>query len=194
MNSRCAVMLVTGLMAWAIGARAETYQVDPVHSTVGFSVKHLAISTVRGVFGTFEGTIEYDASKPEASKAYGTVKTASINTQMEARDKHLRSADFFDVLKYPEIKYETISARKDGEEWVVKGRFTMHGVTREIEMRGTLEGPITDPWGKRRIGISASTTINRQDYGLIWSQKLDSGGLVVGDLVKIELHIEAVAK
>jgi len=117
-----------------------------------------------------------------------------VNTQMEARDKHLRSPDFFDVAKYPEIQFETVSARKDGEEWVVKGRFTMHGVMREIELRGTLEGPVKDPWGKTRIGLTAATTINRQDYGLLWSQKLDSGGLVVGDLVKIELQIEAVAK
>lgn len=194
MNSHYAVMVVAGIMALTVRGQAETYQVDPVHSTVGFSVKHLAISTVHGSFGTFEGTIEYDAAKPEASKAKGTVKTTSINTHMEARDKHLRSPDFFDVEKYPEIKYETISARKDGEAWVVKGRFTMHGVTREIEMRGTLEGPVKDPWGKTRIGLSASTTINRQDYGLTWSQKLDAGGLVVGDLVKIDLQIEAVAK
>lgn len=194
MNSRYAIMLMAGMMAWATGVNGETYQVDPVHSTVGFSVKHLAISTVRGVFTNFEGTIEYDAKKPEASKASGTVKTASVNTQMEARDKHLRSPDFFDVGKYPEIQFQTVSARKDGEEWVVKGRFTMHGVMREIELRGTLEGPVKDPWGKTRIGLTASTTINRQDYGLLWSQKLDSGGLVVGDLVKIELQIEAVAK
>lgn len=194
MKKRYAVMAMAGLLAYVTGVQAETYQVDPAHSTVGFSVKHLAVSTVRGVFTNFEGTIEYDAKKPEASTAKGTVQTASINTQVEARDKHLKSPDFFDVAKFPEIKYETLSARKDGEEWVVKGRFTMHGVTREIELRGTLEGPVKDPWGKTRIGLNAATTINRQDYGLTWSQKLDAGGLVVGDLVKIDLQIEAVAK
>jgi polyisoprenoid-binding protein YceI len=187
-------MVMAGMMAWASGVNAETYQVDPVHSTVGFSVKHLAISTVRGVFTNFEGTIEFDAKKPEASKASGTVKVASVNTQMEARDKHLRSPDFFDADKYPEIQFQMVSARKDGDAWVVKGRFTMHGVMREIELRGTIEGPVKDPWGKTRIGLSASTTINRQDFGLTWSKKMDSGGLVVGDLVKIELEIEAVAK
>ena len=188
------VMMMAGVMAVALSANAETYQVDPAHSTVGFSVKHLAISTVRGVFTNFSGTIEFDAKKPEASSAKGEVQTASINTQIEARDKHLRSPDFFDAAKYPEIKFETLSARKDGEEWVVKGRFSMHGVTKEIELRGTVEGPVKDPWGKTRIGLSATTTINRQDYGLLWSQKLDAGGLVVGDLVKIELQIEAIAK
>lgn len=194
MKSRYAVLAMAGMMAWAAGASAETYQVDPTHSTVGFSVKHLAVGTVKGVFTNFEGTIEFDAKKPEAAKARGTVKVASINTQVEGRDQHLRGADFFDVAKYPEISFETVSARKDGDAWVVKGRFTMHGVMREIELRGTVEGPVKDPWGKSRIGLSASTTINRQDFGLIWSKKMDSGGLVVGDLVKIQLEIEAVAK
>ena len=194
MNSRCVMVVLAGMMALTMNAGADTYQVDPSHSTVGFSVKHLAISTVKGVFTNFGGTIEFDAKKPEASKAAGTVQTASINTHIEARDKHLRGPDFFDAAKYPEIKFETLSARKDGEEWVVKGNFTLHGVTREIELRGTLEGPVKDPWGKTRIGLSATTAINRQDYGLLWSQKLDAGGLVVGDIVKIELQIEAVAK
>lgn len=172
---------------------AATYQVDPLHSTVGFSIRHLAINEVVGFFTNFTGTIEYDAQTPEASKASGTVKVASVDTRVEARDKHLRSADFFEVEKYPDIKYETLSAKKVGDEWVVKGRFTLRGITREIDLKGTLSGPIKDPWGKTRIGLTAATTINRQDYGLKWSQKLDSGGLVLGDLVKIELHLEAVA-
>lgn len=181
-----------GIVALAMAAQAGSYKVDPAHSKVGFTVKHLGISQVQGSFTNFTGTIDYDAAKPEASKAQGTVQTASIDTGVAGRDKHLRSADFFDVEKFPEIKYETVSARKDGEEWVVTGKFTMHGVTREIDLRGTLDGPIKDPWGKTRIGLSATGTINRQDYGVKWSQKLDSGGLVVSDLVKIELHIEAV--
>lgn len=194
MNIRYAGMIMAGLIGLAGIAKAEVYQVDPAHSTVGFAVKHMAISTVHGTFTNFSGTIEYDAQKPEASKAKGTVQVASVNTQVEARDKHLRSPDFFDAEKFPEIKYETVSARKDGEEWVVKGLFTMHGVTKEIELRGTLAGPVKDPWGKTRIGISAATTINRKDYGLLWSQKMDNGSLIVGELVKVELQIEAVAK
>lgn len=181
-----------GIIALAASAGAATYQVDAAHSTVGFAVRHMGISEVKGTFTNFTGTIDYDASKPEESKARGTVQAASINTGVEARDKHLRSADFFDVAKFPEIAFETLSARKDGDEWVVKGKFTLHGVTREIELRGILEGPVKDPWGKTRIGLTARTTINRQDYGLRWTQKLEAGELVVGDLVKIELHIEAV--
>lgn len=193
MKAMRSVLVMAGLMTVAAAGQAGTYKVDSAHSTVGFLVKHLAITEVRGSFSNFAGVIEYDAAKPEASKASGSVQAVSINTGIEARDKHLRSADFFDVAQFPEIRFETLSARKDGDEWVVKGKFTMHGVTREIELRGTLDGPVKDPWGKMRIGLAARTTINRQDYGLRWSQKLDSGGLVVGDLVKIELHIEAVA-
>lgn len=185
--------LAIGIVSLATLAHSAPYQVDPVHSRVGFSVKHMSISQVQGEFTNFSGTIEYDAAKPEDSKAQGTVKTASVNTGVAARDKHLISPDFFDVEKYPEIKFETLSARKDGEEWVVKGRFTLHGVTREIDLRGTIEGPVKDPWGKTRIGLTAATTINRQDYGIKWSQKMDAGGLIVSDVVKIELHIEAVA-
>ncbi len=193
MNRNYGVLVLAGLMTCASGVMAATYQVDPLHSTVGFSIRHLAINEVVGFFTNFTGTIEYDAQTPEASKASGTVKVASVDTRVEARDKHLRSADFFEVEKYPDIKYETLSAKKVGDEWVVKGRFTLRGITREIDLKGTLSGPIKDPWGKTRIGLTAATTINRQDYGLKWSQKLDSGGLVLGDLVKIELHLEAVA-
>jgi polyisoprenoid-binding protein YceI len=193
MNRKYGALVLAGLMAGAGGVMAGIYQVDPLHSTVGFSIRHLAINEVVGFFTNFTGTIEYDAGKPESSKASGTVKVASVDTRVEARDKHLRSPDFFEVDKYPDIKYETVSASKVGDEWVVKGRFTMRGITREIDLKGTLSGPVKDPWGKTRIGLTAATTINRQDYGLKWSQKLDSGGLVLGDLVKIELHLEAVA-
>lgn len=186
--------IAAGIVSLTAMTHAATYQVDPVHSKVGFSVKHLGISQVQGAFTNFSGTIDYDAEKPENSKAQGTVSVASVDTGVAARDKHLRSPDFFDVEKYPDIKFETLSARKDGEEWVVKGRFTLHGFTREIDLRGTLDGPVKDPWGKMRIGLTATTTINRQDYGVKWSQKMDAGGLVVSDLVKIELHIEAVAQ
>ena len=187
------VLVIAGIMSCAGGALADTYQVDPMHSSVGFAIKHLAINEVVGYFTNFSGTIEYDAAKPESSKASGVVKTASVDTRIVPRDKHLCSPDFFDVAKYPEIRYETVSARKVGDEWVVQGKFTLRGITRDIELKGTLSGPVKDPWGKTRIGLNATTTINRQDYGLKWSQKLDNGGLVLDDLVKLELHLEAVA-
>ena len=193
MNRQLVTLGVVVVLAVAGAACAGTYQVDPVHSTVGFSVKHLGISEVHGYFTNFSGTIEYDADKPEAAKAQGIVQVASVDTRVAARDKHLRSPDFFDAEKYPEIKFETISAVKGSDGWVVKGRFTMHGTTREIELRGKVEGPVKDPWGKMRVGLSASTTINRQDYGVSWNQKLDAGGMVLGDQVAIELNIEGVA-
>lgn len=194
MNKSSGFLVALGVIGLAGMAGAAPFKVDPAHSTVGFSVKHLGISTVRGVFTNFEGTIDYDAAKPEGSRAAGTIKVASIDTHVEARDKHLRSPDFFDAQKFPEIRYETVAARREGGDWVVTGQFTLHGVTKPIELRGTLAGPVKDPWGKTRISLSASGMINRQDYGVKWSQRLDNGGLVVGDEVKIELEIEAIAE
>ena len=194
MKGRLIVVLFAVAFAVSATVQGAPYKVDVVHSSVGFTVQHLGISEVRGVFTNFAGAIEFDAQKPDAFAASGTVQVASVDTRDAGRDKHLRSADFFDADKYPEIKFEATSASKSGDAWVVKGKFTMHGTTREIELRGTVQGPIKDPWGKMRMGITAGATINRQDYGVVWSKKLDSGGLVVGDLVKIELHIEALGQ
>ena len=194
MHSRWLVVLTVGMLAVAVAAQAGTYQIDPVHSTVGFSVRHLGLSEVHGMFTNFTGTVDFDAAKPADFKAQGTIQVASVDTRVEARDKHLRSPDFFDVAKFPEIKFEAVSASKDGDTWVVKGHFTLHGTTKDIELRGTVDGPVKDPWGKSRIGLAASTTINRQDYGVVWSQKMDAGGVVLGDTVKIELQVEAVAQ
>jgi polyisoprenoid-binding protein YceI len=122
----------------------------------------------------------------------GTIKTTSVDTDIEARDKHLRSADFFDVEKFPEIKFECSRFRKDGDRRVVIGRFTLHGVTRSLRLPFTLKGPIKDPMGKMRVGIEARTTINRQDYGLTYNKVLETGGLAVGNEVAIEINAEAV--
>lgn len=187
------IAAVTGALALAaVTASAVSYKVDGVHSTVGFAIKHLGLSEVHGSFTNFTGTIEYDPAKPEEFKASGTIQVGSINTGNPTRDHHLRSPDFFDAEKLPEIKFETTGVRKEGADWVVKGLFTMHGVTKEIELRGELSGPMQDPWGKMRIGIAAATKLNRQDYGIKWNKALDKGGWMIGDEVKISLNIEAV--
>jgi polyisoprenoid-binding protein YceI len=189
------VVMLAGLLALALGmARAANYQVDTVHSTVGFAIKHLGLSEVHGGFTNFTGAIEYDAAMPEEFKASGTVEVASINTGNKMRDDHLRSPDFFDAARIPEIKFETTGVKKEDGEWVVTGNFTLHGVTKEIRLRGELSGPVQDPWGKTRIGLSASATINRLDYGIIWNKTLDKGGVMLGEQVKISLNIEAVQK
>ena len=191
-TKRIMVGVASALALAAIAVSAANYQVDPVHSTVGFAIKHLGISEVHGSFTNFSGTIEFDSAKPEEFKASGTVQVSSINTGNPTRDNHLRSPDFFDAAKLPEIKFAVSSVKKEASGWGVKGQFTMHGVTKEIELRGELSGPVQDPWGKTRIGIAATTMLNRQDYGITWNKTLDKGGVMIGNEVKISLNIEAV--
>ena len=193
MQTKQVVQMVAGALAFAVvSAVAADYQVDPVHSTVGFAIKHLGLSEVRGGFTNFTGKISYDPAKPEEFKASGTVEVASINTGNKMRDDHLRGAEFFDAAKLPEIKFETTGVKKEDGEWVVTGKFTLHGVTKDIKLRGELNGPVQDPWGKTRIGLAATTKINRLDYGITWNKTLDKGGLMIGEEVKISLNIEAV--
>lgn len=187
------VAVVLGVLTFVgVTTNAADYQVDPAHSTVTFAIKHLGISEVRGGFTNFTGKISYDPAKPEEFTASGTVAVASIDTGNKMRDDHLRSPDFFDAVKLPEIKFETTGVKKEDGEWVVVGKFTLHGVTKDIKLRGELSGPVQDPWGKTRIGISATTRINRLDYGITWNKKLDKGGVMIGEDVKISLNIEAV--
>lgn len=193
MQTKQMVQLLVGVVALgSMAASAADYQVDPVHSTVGFAIRHLGISEVHGAFTNFTGKIAYDPAKPEEFKASGTVEVASVNTGNDKRDGHLRSPDFFDAAKLPAIKFETTGIKKDDGEWVVTGQFTMHGVTKEIKLRGELSGPVQDPWGKMRLGLSATTKINRLDYGITWNKTLDKGGVMIGEDVKISLNIEAV--
>ena len=170
----------------------SVYALDPAHTTAEFVVRHLMITKVRGHFTGLDGhvTLEPGSDLPTAVSA--TIEAASIDTREEKRDEHLRSADFFEVEKYPTLTFE--STRIDGtpDEFMIDGRLTIHGVTRDVTLAGTFEGRISDPWGGMRIGYSASTTINRKDYGLTWNAALETGGVVVGDEVRIELNVEAI--
>src|SRR5271163_1641084 len=161
-----------------------TWVVDPVHSTVGFQVKHLGIANVRGNFDEFEGQLVIDDS---GAKASGSVKAASVNTRQEARDDHLRSADFFEVETYPEITFSSTEITPlSGENFKIVGDLTIHGVTRSITLDAELEGIETsDMQGKARVGISASAKISRADFGIKFDAALGSGNKVVGDQVKI---------
>jgi polyisoprenoid-binding protein YceI len=168
------------------------YGLDASHSTVEFVVRHLMISKVRGRFTAFQGSIELapGSDVPEAINA--SIQSASIDTREEQRDAHLRSADFFDVEKYPALTFE--SNRIDGvpDEFFIYGNLTIHGVTREVVLKATFEGRGTDPWGGQRVGYSAHTTINRKDFGLTWNAALETGGVVVSDEVRIELNVEGI--
>jgi polyisoprenoid-binding protein YceI len=171
---------------------ADTYTIDKSHSSIQFSIKHLVISKVRGGFNEFSGTIQYDEADMTKSSVEVLIQSASIDTRDEKRDAHLKSPDFFDTEKYPEITFKSKAIKKADDGYILFGDLTMHGVTKEVSIPFTFSGMITDPWGKSRLGASGELEINRQDYGVSWSQKLDGGGLVVGDNVKIEIEIEAI--
>ncbi len=170
---------------------AGTWRVDPVHSSVEFHVKHLGIATVKGQFKEFEGTLE---SGPEGVVAYGTVQTASVDTREPQRDEHLRSADFFEVERFPQIDFRSSEIRTTDEgEFEIRGDLTIHGVTRQVTLQATLEGvELSDHQGNTRVGISAAGQINRSDFEMRFNAALGSGNVVVGDKVKILVEISAV--
>lgn len=173
---------------------ADTYVVDPVHSNVTFKIRHL-MSSVTGHFRDFQGTVELDAQDPTRSSVTFTIEVASIDTANPKRDEHLRSADFFDVQKYPEITFRSKRiGRKSGDTYEVTGEFTMHGVTREITVPVDYLGTARDPWGNDRAGFAASTRLDRKAYGIVWNQTLDAGGLLLGDEVEVTVSLEAVRK
>jgi polyisoprenoid-binding protein YceI len=172
---------------------AGTWRVDPAHSSVAFEVKHMMIATVRGLFSEFEGVLEAAADDPSNSRAWGRVMVASIDTGNADRDEHLRSPEFFDAERYPEMTFETTHIENiGGGAYDVRGDLTIKGQTREIEVGAVVEGAGEDPWGNERVGISIRGEINRTEFGLTWQQPLASGGLLVGEEVRILIDISAV--
>ncbi|HXF04521.1 MAG TPA: YceI family protein [Blastocatellia bacterium] len=184
------LVFVASLTSSARGA--DTYVIDVSHSWIGFSVRHMMVTNVRGRFTDFSGTILYDEQDITKSSVSVTIKTASINTENADRDRHLRSADFFDAEKYPEITFVSKRIEKRGADYVCIGTLTIRGVSREVAIPFTITGKVKDQRGNTRIGVEASLTINRQDFGVTWNRALDAGGVVVGNDVKIELNIEAI--
>ncbi len=168
-----------------------TWTIDPVHSDVSFSVKHMMVSNVRGHFGAFEGQL-VTAEDPLQSSVTATIDTTSIDTNNTQRDAHIRSADFFEVDTYPTMTYRSTAIRPDGESFVVEGELTLKGNTRPVPLSLELNGFGPDPFGGTRAGFSASTTINRRDFGVDIAMPMDGGGVVVGDKITISLEIEAV--
>lgn len=186
-------ILVTVLaLVAALPASAGDFTIDPVHSSVAFKVGHLTISKVSGSFLDFAGTIHLDQQEITSSSVAVTIEVASINTANEQRDTHLKSADFFDAEQYPQITFTSTSVTRRGSGYVATGDLTIKGTTHQVDLPFTINGPITDPWGASRIGVEIEPiTINRQDYGITYSETLDTGGLLVGNEVEIELAVEA---
>jgi polyisoprenoid-binding protein YceI len=187
------VVLSAVALTAALPARAaDTYDIDPGHSEVGFQIRHL-VTQVRGKFDDYKGTIQLDPAKMENSSVDFAIKTTSIDTGNADRDKHLRSADFFDVEKFPEITFKSKSIKKTGKDtYAVTGTFTMHGVSKELTLPVTFGGTVKDPWGNQRAGFSTATTLDRKAYGIIWNKALDAGGAMLGDDVKISIDLETV--
>jgi polyisoprenoid-binding protein YceI len=173
------------------GLVAGTWAIDPSHSEVGFSVRHLMVSKVKGTFKRFEGALHL-AENLLDSRVEATIDVSSVDTRDEGRDNHLRSQDFFDVERHPEIKFSSTSIRPSGKDFVVTGDLTIHGVTRVVDLDLEFNGVSPDPWGGTRAGFSATTEINRSDYGVEFNMPLDGGGVVVGDRIKITLEVEAI--
>jgi polyisoprenoid-binding protein YceI len=171
---------------------AGTWTVDPAHSSVGFSVKHLGIATVRGQFDEFEGTLEI-GENDETARAYGTVQGVSVNTRDAGRDEHLRSADFFGVEQNPELRFESTEiAHVDEDTFEIVGNLTMNGVTKPITLKAEVQGTETDPWGNERVALEVTGQLNRGDWNMTFNQALGSGNLLVGEKVKLLLDIAAV--
>jgi polyisoprenoid-binding protein YceI len=169
-----------------------TWQIDQSHTEAGFSVKHLMIANVRGRFGTVRGTIVLDEADSSRSSVEAEIDVTSIDTREEKRDAHLRSPDFFDVEKFPTMTFRSQRVeRLAGDRLRVTGELTIRDVTRVVALDGRIEGRATDPWGGERIGFSATTTVDRRDFGLKWNQALETGGVLVGNDVKVTLEVEA---
>lgn len=173
----------------------RTWNIDPAHSEAQFAVRHMMISKVRGHFGKISGTIELDAHDLRQSRVEVTIDVSSIDTREPQRDAHLRSADFLDAETFPTITFKSRAVSPAGAgRFTIAGDLTMHGVTREVTLEAREEGRAKDPWGNERVGFSATTRIDRRDFGLHWNQALETGGILVGHDIDIALEIEGIGQ
>ena len=200
-----ATFAIGGVPSWVVSAQERAakvtyapvpggdYNIDPAHSIIGFSIRHLEIAWVEGRFKDFKGTVRFDESDVTKSTVEFSAKIESIDTGVEPRNAHLRTADFFDAAKYPEMTFKSTRVeRKGGDKYVLHGDFTLKGVTKPVALPFTVTGAVKDPWGNTRFGVSAQTKIDRRDYGITWGKALENGGLDVGNEVTIDLQLEAV--
>jgi len=190
-----AVFVAIAAAAPAAAQQVQVWEIDAAHSEVSFRIRHL-VSQVRGSFRDFSVRVETNEADPAASKVNFTIQAASIDTGNADRDKHLRSADFFDVEKYPTINFVSSKITPKGNNrFEVTGTLTMHGVAKEITLPVEFTGIVKDPWGNTKAGFETAATINRKDFGIVWNRALDTGGFVLGDdvSVSISLQVKAVA-
>ncbi len=191
MQKKQLAVILAGLALAAPAFAADTYTFDKSHSSVGFQVRHI-FTNVSGRFTDYSGTIQVDRAKPENSSVEFTIQATSIDTSEPKRDGHLRTADFFDVANHPTITFKSTSMKPNGKDsYFVTGDFTMHGVTKQITLPVTVLGEGKDPMGNEKMGLETAITLNRKDYGLNWNRALETGGVLVGEEVKVQISIEA---
>jgi polyisoprenoid-binding protein YceI len=190
--TRAGALAALGLCLVPLASAAETLKIDADHSSVTFRVRHL-FTKVQGRFQKFEGSVDFDEKNLGASKVSATIQAASVDTNVEARDKDLRSKRFFDVERYPTLTFAS-SAVTDaaGNKGKLRGTLTMHGVSKEVVLDTEFLGKGKDPWGNTRYGFHAETKVNRKDFGMAWNEVVEAGGVLVGDEVEISLDVEAV--
>lgn len=189
------LLLLSILLMFGAGiSRAEVarYDVDPDHSSIEFSVVHMVVSKTKGRFTDYKGFVEMDPDGLKIKAIEAVINTASVNTNHEKRDGHLKNEDFFNVEKYPTMTYKMKYSRKDGDNIIAIGDLTLLGVTKEVTLTGKFNGLANDPYGNTRAGFSAEGTLNRKDFGMNWSKLLDSGGMIVGDDITLKLEIECI--
>ena len=180
-------------MTTAAPTRVSTWNIDPVHSNVEFAVKHMMVSTVRGRFREVAGAIHLNEADPASSWAEATVPTVSVDTAEPKRDDHLRSADFFEVEKYPQMTFRSTNVEQvKGDRWQITGDLTIRDVTKQVVLDTEYEGQIKDAYGLQRAAFNAQTELNRKDFGLNWNALIEAGGVAVGDKVRVTLNIAAV--
>ena len=168
-----------------------TWQIDPTHTNIGFTVRHMVIAKVHGRFTGFEGSVTFDGERAVAAQV--RIDAKSIDTQVEARDNHLRSADFFDVEQYPAITFESRRMESaGGNRYRVVGDLTLHGVTREVTIDTELLGRMVDPFGAERVAFSGTARLDRGDFGLTWNKAVEAGGVLVGDRIDVQLEVQVV--
>lgn len=190
------LLLALAVLAVPALSRASTWEIDPAHSSAQFAVRHLMISTVRGKLGTVTGVVNFDESDPTKSSVEASIDAAGVDTGDAKRDEHLRTPDFLDTAKYPTVTFKSKKVEKVSDDhYKVTGDLTLHGVTKNVtlDVQGTPK-PLTDPFGNVKLGGSATTRFNRQDFGIAWSKALDGGGVVVGNDVDVTIDVEVTKK
>jgi polyisoprenoid-binding protein YceI len=182
-------------MSTDLAATTGTWEIDPTHSTIGFVSRHAMVAKVRGGFSDFTGTLNLDGADPAKSSASLTIVASSFNSNNAERDAHVKSADFLDVDQFPTVTFtSTAVTAKGDDDFTVTGNLTIHGVTKPVDVKFELLGTSQDPWGNTRIGFEGKAEISRKEFGLVWNVALETGGVLVGDTIKLEMDVEAVKK